>query len=77
MAWPLHDLTLTTPDLVLRGMQEPEPHPLATVVPADRQPTPQLAPLTPPPHGPQATGPNGGPGPPTARGACQVWWSGR
>jgi RimJ/RimL family protein N-acetyltransferase len=35
MAWPLHDLVLTTPDLVLRGMTEADAVALAEDVPAD------------------------------------------
>lgn len=47
MAWPLHDLTLTTPDLVLRGMNEADAQALAAVVPADLEHDPRLAHVSP------------------------------
>jgi RimJ/RimL family protein N-acetyltransferase len=43
MLWPLHALTLTTPDLVLRGMTEADAQALAAVVPADLEHHPALA----------------------------------
>jgi RimJ/RimL family protein N-acetyltransferase len=43
MAWPLHDLTVTTPDLVLQGMTETDALALAAVVPEDLEHDPRLA----------------------------------
>ena len=43
MAWPLHDLRLTTPDLELRGLTEAWALRLAQVVPADLEADPRLA----------------------------------
>ena len=42
MAWPLPGLTLTTPDLVLRGMTEADAHALAAVRPDDFSVDPDL-----------------------------------
>lgn len=47
MAWPLHHLTLTTPDLVLRGMTEADAQALACVVPDDLEHDPRLAHVSP------------------------------
>lgn len=47
MTWPLHGLTLTTPDLTLRGMTEAEAHALAAVVPPDLEHDPRLAHVSP------------------------------
>lgn len=47
MAWPLHQLVLTTPDLVLRGMTEADAHSLAAVVPDDLEHDPRLAHVSP------------------------------
>ena len=42
MTWPLHALTLTTPDLLLRGMTEADAHALAAVKPDDFTVDPDL-----------------------------------
>ncbi len=47
MTWPLHDLTLTTPDLSLRGMTEADAQALAALVPADLEHDPRLAHVSP------------------------------
>lgn len=47
MAWPLHDLRLTTPDLELRGLTEAWALRLAAVVPADLEADPRLAHVSP------------------------------
>ncbi len=47
MTWPLHELVLTTPDLVLRGMTESDALDLARVVPADLEHDPALAHVSP------------------------------
>ena len=47
MSWPLHQLILTTPDLVLRGMTEADAQALAFVVPQDLEHDPRLAHVSP------------------------------
>ncbi len=47
MSWPLHQLSLTTPDLVLRGMTEADAVALAAVVPDDLEHDPRLAHVSP------------------------------
>lgn len=47
MTWPLHQLVLTTPDLVLRGMTETDALDLAQVVPVDLEHDPALAHVSP------------------------------
>ena len=47
MHWPLHGLTLSTPDLVLRAMTESDAGALAAVVPGDLEQDPRLAHVSP------------------------------
>ena len=47
VTWPLHDLTLTTPDLVLRGMTEADAQLLSAAVPGDLENDPRLAHVSP------------------------------
>lgn len=47
MTWPQHDLVLTTPSLVLRGMTETDALALATVVPEDVEQSPRLPDVSP------------------------------